>query len=107
MQYSKIKEILSTNQVDLVDAEVAIAVNMAQPCQITDEEFDLLCKYVSSCLKDVVIGYTQLMADIVVDMYCDCDYGYRNDDDFLTIEDLKNPYGAKREIVVNKFCLSY
>ena len=107
MKYHEIKKVLMDNKLYLIDTDIVIAVYFAEPYPLTDEEFDLICKYVSSCMDDVNVGYTQLMADIVVDMYCDCEYGYRTEDEYLTIEDLQNPYNEKRDMVLDRFCQAY
>lgn len=79
MEYSKIRDLLIENKINDIDCDIALSVKCALGKKITDEEFNLLCNFVYCVWDDVDKGYTQLIADIVVDLYCDEDYGYRNE----------------------------
>lgn len=80
MKFSEIKKLLVDNNIEDIDCEIVVCVRAAAPSEISDEEFDLLCDFVYYVWNDVEKGYTQLIADIVVDLYCDEDYGYRNEE---------------------------
>lgn len=78
MKCSEIKKILEENKIKDIECEIAVCVRAAASPKISDEEFDLICNFVYYVWDDVEKGYTQLIADIVVDLYCNEDYGYRN-----------------------------
>ena len=80
MEYSKIRDLLENNKVSELDCDIALSVKSALGKEITDEEFNLLCGFVYSVWDDVEKGYTQLIADIVVDLYYDEGYGYRDEE---------------------------
>ena len=80
MEYSEIRDLLAINKVNALDCDIVLSVKSALSKKITDEEFNLLCGFTYSVWNDVDKGYTQLIADIVVDLYCNEDYGYRDEE---------------------------
>lgn len=109
MKFSEIKKILEDNNIKDIDCEIAVCVRAAASSEISDEEFDLLCGFVYYVWNDVEKGYTQLIADIVVDLYCNEDYGYRNEkrDRTLSKEQLKECDYDTRIMVENIFFDTY
>ena len=71
-----------------VDLEIAIAVSNALPTNAQNRTFEALCGYTRALWNKADLGYTQLMADIVVDSYF---HNYHIHNNLhLTIEDLEN-----------------
>ena len=99
MEYSKIIEVLKTTKIKDIDAEIAICVNAALSKNVSSNTFNLLCDFTYTVWSDVEKGYTQLIADIVVDLYQNCGYGYRTSHNKLLRKDLKERDYRKRNMV--------
>lgn len=106
MKYSKIEKFFKANGIWMLDADIVSCVSAAS-YHLDDEEFDLICSYVKRCWNKTNKSYTQLLADIVCDLYENCEYGYRdaNNNIFLTKEDLKDK--TKIEMVIDIFNEKY
>ena len=83
MNYSDIlKELKERGLYNIsVDMVIAVANSLefdSLEYNVSDEEFDLLCKTVYYCWCRGECGYTQLISDVVVDLYRDIKMGYRN-----------------------------
>ena len=70
---------------------------------MSDEEFDLLCKTVYYCWCRGECGYTQLISDVVVDLYRDIKMGYRNKEKglILTKKDLEELTPETADMILN------
>lgn len=107
MKYSEIIDVLKTNSIKDIDAEIAICVNAALSKKVSANTFNLLCGFVYYVWSDVEKGYTQLIADIVVDLYQNCYYGYRTSHNKLLRKDLKECDYRKRDMVAVIFYDKY
>lgn len=99
--YTNTRDILKKNNIDPFAADIVIAVNWAVSKPLSDEEYNFLCGFVSACMHDYSIESTQLLVDIVVDLYCGEGYGYRDEGCTLTKEDLQKCDWEKREEIIN------
>lgn len=109
MKYAEVKNLFKEKGINDLTADIVSCVSAAS-WNLSDEDFDLVCSYTNRVLDNVDKGYTQLIADIVCDLYQDLDYGYRKDEDedeetFLTREDLKDH--NKIDMVVDMFYDKY
>ena len=91
MNYSDIlKELKERGLYNIsVDMVIAVANSLefdSLEDDVSDEEFDLLCKTVYYCWCRGECGYTQLIADVVVDLYRDNKMGYRNKEKGLILK---------------------
>ena len=125
MNYSDILKKFKENNINDIDAEIVSCVNASLSKPVNDEEFNLLCSFTKSVWDKAEKGYTQLIADIVVDLYQDCEYGYRDENSttdvwayseephfvpvtrILTLDDLKEQNHLKRDMVIDIFCNRY
>lgn len=106
MKYNEIKKIIQNNNISLIDLDISTSVLacVGNDKRITDEIFDLLCSYTRKVWGSVDKGYTQLVADIVVDCYIDNSYGYHTYCK-LTKKDLKEH--NKLDKIIDIFCSNY
>lgn len=103
MNYIEIRNLLKKHSIELVDLDIVSCV-MASSYNLSDEEFNLICDYVYRVWDNVDKTYTQLISDVVCDLYQDnLGYGYRNEEDerFLTRQDLKT--FEKLDVVIDLF----
>lgn len=100
MEYSKIRDLFKEKGIKDIEAEIVSCVNSSS-YKLNDEEFDLICSYTRGCWNDLEKTYIQLLTDIICDLYQDLEYGYKNDEHFLTLEDIKE--GDKKEMVIDIF----
>ena len=107
MKFSEIKKLLEDNNIKGIDCEIAICVRAAVSSKISDEEFDLLCDFVYYVWDDAEKGYTQLIADIVVDLYCNEGYGFRSKKFTLSKKKLKECDYDTRRMVLDIFYDAY
>lgn len=120
--YNSILKVLKDNNIRNIEVDIVNCVDSSISKTVSEEEFEALCTFTKYIWDKAEKGYTQLIADIVVDLYQDCDYGYRNeekeitkgyDDDkitfkqILTLEDLKECDYRKREMVLDIFYNKY
>ncbi len=107
MRYSFIRDLLKANDADNIDCQVLLAIDTALSEPVSDKVFDLLCAFTSIIYSDFNNGYIQLLADIVVDLYQDCGYGYRTPEYKLTLKDLRECSSSVIDMVVKIFNLNY
>lgn len=120
MKYNDIRVLLKTKGISAIDADIAMSVDMALDGEkpLNEEDFNALCKFVHYVWDNVEKGYTQLIADIVVDLFVDCSFGYRDEEatttvieaevpHYLTLEDIKKLDWEKRQMVINIFYDAY
>ena len=103
INYSEIINVLKLNSIKDINAEIAICVNAALSKKVSANTFNLLCGFTYHVWYDVERGYTQLIADIVVDLYQNCYYGYRTPSNKLLRRDLIECDYRKRQIVEDIF----
>lgn len=92
MKYNEIAKVLEREGLDLIDTEITLCVQASVNAvvdEFTDDEFDAICRFVRHVWDEVDIGYTQRIADIVIDLITDTDWGYRKDY-ILTMDDIEN-----------------
>ena len=83
MEYKEILNVLEQNKLLNVNVEIVVDVYYALGCNalnMPDDEFNALCRFTQKVYNECDKGYTQLIADIVVDLYIDQEYGYRDKD---------------------------
>ena len=102
MDFARIREDIKTY--DNLDLDIISCVNAAS-YKLSDREYNLVCSYVYKIWYNIEKTYTQLIADIVCDLYQDLGYNYRDEENFLTLEDLEE--GNKQEMVIKKFYDKY
>lgn len=107
MRYSFIRDLLKANDVDNMDCQVLLAIDSALSKPVSDKVFDLLCGFTSLIYNELDKGYAQLLADIVVDLYQDCGYGYRTSNYKLTLKDLRECNSSALAIVLKLFNNNY
>lgn len=118
--YTEVREELK--KLDLLQyiyAEIVICVNASLQDEVSDYEFNLLCSAVKKVWDKADMGYTQRIADIVVDLYQDCGYGFRDENYYetfhwtnpitkipraFTLNDLENFNAVHREMVLDLLC---
>lgn len=103
MKYSGVRDLLKANEVDRQDCHVLLAIDSALSKPVSDKVFDLLCAFTCIIYSDLDNANVQLLADIVVDLYQDCGYGYRTSDYNLTLNDLRNCSSVSKEMVLKIF----
>lgn len=97
-EYSQIKkEIEGLDFSDRIATQIALCVFESAYDKLTDEKFNALCNFVYICWNKSFCGYMQLIADVVVDCYMDCGYGYRKKAGKLTLKQLKEANYEDRE----------
>ena len=103
MCYSNILKQLKEKELLSVHVDIVLAVNSSLCDDVSDEEFDLLCKTVYSCWSKGC-DYIQLISDVVVDLYQDIGCGYRNEEKglILTKKDLEELLPETIEMLLNK-----
>lgn len=107
MNYVEIRNLFDERKIDDIDADIVCCVRAAS-FNLSDEEFTLVCAYTRTCWDEVDRSYTQLIADIVCDLYQDnLEYGYRSEDRdlILTREDIENK--EKIDMVLDLFYERY
>lgn len=107
MNYSEIRKLAKSNNIYDIDLEIVSCVNSSS-WKLSDEEYELICKYVWNVWDNVDKTYIQLISDIVCDLYQDnLGYGYRDEEDekYLTKEDLINR--EKLDMVIDLFYDKY
>lgn len=104
MSYSNILKQLKEKELLGVNVDIVLAVNSSLCDDVTDEEFDLLCKTVYSCWSKGCCDYIQLISDVVVDLYQDIGCGYRNEERgfVLTKKDLEELLPETVDMILNK-----
>ena len=100
MKYSRVRDLLKANEVDRQDCQVLLAIDTALSKPVSDKIFDLLCAFTCIIYDELDNEHLQLLADIVVDLYQDCGYGYRNPEYKLTLKDLKDCNSAVKNMIV-------
>ena len=101
MNYVEIRNLFDEKEIDDIDADIVCCVRAAS-FNLSDEA------YTRTWWDEVDTGYTQLIADIVCDLYQDnLEYGYRSEarDLILTREDIKNK--EKIDMVLDLFYERY
>lgn len=106
MKYNEIAKLIKSNNLNLIDLDITTSVLacVGNDKRITDEIFDQLCSYTRTIWDKVDKGYTQLVADIVVDCFINNEYGYRQYCK-LTKKDLKEH--NKIDEIIDIFCNNY
>lgn len=107
MRYSTVRDLLKANDVDNMDCQVLLAIDSALFKPVSDKVFDLLCGFTSIIYSEFNNGYIQLLANIVVDLYQDCGYGYRTLEYKLTLKDLRECSSSALAIVLKIFNNNY
>ena len=109
MNYSDIlKELKERGLYNIsVDMVIAVANSLefdSLEYDVSDEEFDLLCKTVYSCWSKGCCDYIQLISDVVVDLYQDIGCGYRNEEKglILTKKDLEELLPETVDMILDK-----
>ena len=104
MSYSNILKQLKEKDLLGVNVDIVLAVNSSLCDDVSDEEFNLLCKTVYSCWSKGLCDYIQLISDVVVDLYQDIGCGYRNEEIglVLTKKDLEELHPETVEMISNK-----
>ena len=113
-------EALSSSTIKL-DVMTSVKMSLDEP--VSDKVFNQLCEVTEEVYDKVDKGYTQLIADVVVDLYQDCGYGYRNKksktikdyftgkeykvSQLLTKKDLEDLSWQKREMIIEIFYDKY
>lgn len=77
MKYNEIKTILTQHNITDIDVDIVSCVNASLYKRVSNKTYNKLCSFVKWVWDKVDKGYTQLIADIVVDCYQNCGYGYR------------------------------
>lgn len=103
MKYSRVRDLLKNNDIDTQDCQVLLAIDSALSKPVSDNVFDLLCGFTCIIYSKLGNDHIQLLADIIVDLYQDCGYGYRTLDDKITIKDLKECSSSAMKIVIKLF----
>ena len=93
-------KLLKENEITNIEADIVSCVSASLNRKVQNKTFERLCSFVKWVWNKVDKGYTQLIADIVVDCYQNCGYGYR-DKLKLTLKDLDDY--EKRDEVINLF----
>ena len=91
MKYNEIAKVLKRENLDTLDTEITLCVQASVNAvmdEFTDDEFDAICRFVRDVWDDVGIGYTQRIADIVIDLLTGADWGYRGGY-LLTMDEIK------------------
>lgn len=107
MRYSFIRDLLKSNDVDNTDCQVLLAIDTALSEPVSDKVFDLLCAFTSIIYSKLDYNNVQLLADIVIDLYQGCSYGYRTPDYKLTLKDLKECSSSAINMVEKIFYNNY
>ena len=104
MSYSNILKQLKEKELLGIQVDIVLAVNSSLCDEVSDEEFDLLCKTVYSCWSKGCCDYIQLISDVVVDLYQDIGCGYRNEEKglVLTKKDLEELLPETVDMILNK-----
>lgn len=84
-------KIFEKTGISSIDIDVITCVKSSLSEEVTDEEFNDLCSFTKCIWNEVEKGYTQLIADIVVDLYQDCGYDYRDEDGYVDVEGKEIP----------------
>lgn len=85
--YSQIKEDLQKlNLLENIRTEIVMCVWASLIEVVNSSRFDLLCQAVYNCWTNAVNSVNlQILADIVVDLYQDCGYGYRGSEKIINV----------------------
>lgn len=104
MSYSNILKQLKEKDLLGVNVDIVLAVNSSLCDDVSDEEFDLLCKTVYSCWSRGCCDHIQLIANLVVDLYQNIGCGYRNEEKglILTKKDLEELRVETVDMLLNK-----
>lgn len=103
MKYSGVRNLLKANEVDRQDCQVLLAIDSALSEPVSDKTFDLLCAFTCIIYSDLDNSNVQLLADIIVDLYQDCGYGYRTSDCKLTFKNLRECSSSSKEMILKIF----
>lgn len=107
MRYSFIRDLLKANDADNTDCKILLAIDSALSKPVSDKVFDLLCAFTSIVYSKLDCKYIQLLADIVVDLYQGCGYGYRPLDYKLTLKDLSECSQSTINTIMKIFNINY
>jgi hypothetical protein len=107
MRYSFIRDLLKANDADNTDCKILLAIDSALSKPVSDKVFDMLCAFTSIVYSKLDCKYIQLLADIVVDLYQGCGYGYRPLDYKLTLKDLSECNQSVINAVMKIFYSNY
>jgi hypothetical protein len=107
MRYSFVRDLLKANDVDNIACQVLLAIDSALSKPVSDKVFDMLCAFTSIVYSKLDCKYIQLLADIVVDLYQGCGYGYRPLDYKLTLKDLSECNQSVINAVMKIFYSNY
>ena len=90
MNYCEIKDLLIKNNLETsISLDVVSCVMASLPEEVSDKDFDLICKYVRFVWDNVEKTYTQLIADVVVDCIYHCFNYWECNDINLNLNELK------------------
>ena len=81
-----------------IDLATCVACSMGESFSgnpENEEEFEIICSFVSYVWDKIDKGYTQLLADIVIDLYQDQGWGYRDE---YNVEDYGDYFGEQLEL---------
>ena len=88
MKYSEILDKLQEIKgVGYAQIEIAncVSCSLGLRYSITnEEEFDIICEFTYYVWDKIDKGYTQLLTDIIVDLYKNEGFGYRDEEEFKT-----------------------
>ncbi len=108
MTYLEIRNLLKQNHLeDSISLDIVSAVSCTVPENVTDEEFEILCRYVRHIWDRCERTYTQLIADVVIDCVYHCYNYYQCDSINLTFDDMKNYYTPVSDDVIEAYLSKY
>ena len=107
MRYSFVRDLLKANDVDNIDCQVLLAIDTALSEPISDKVFDSLCAFTCIVYNELDYKHIQLLADIVIDLYQDCGYGYKPSNYKLTLKDLRECNSSVIDMVAKIFYSNY
>lgn len=107
MTYLEIRDLLKQNNLDCsISLDIVSAVSSSLQEDVTDEEFEILCRYVKFIWNKCECAYTQLIADVVIDCVYHCYNYYQCDSIHLTFDDMKE-YPFIYEDVIDAYLSKY
>ena len=114
MNYNEIKNLIfERNNISWLDAEICSCVSASlHPVKVRDNSYNLLCSFTKTIWNHLDYPNTQILADIVVDLFNGCIGSYRRGKSFkaddgskikrrLTLKDLEEQDYRVRDMVMD------
>ena len=99
MNYNEIKNLIfERNKISWLDAEICSCVSASlNPVKVRDNSYNLLCSFTKTIWNHLDYPNTQILADIVVDLFNGCIGSYKDleEQDYRVRDMVMDIYGTK------------